>query len=100
MDPAAILARVLDQPQVAKVMRVLDIYGRAAGGLLANGLAFAALFASIPMALLVLGIGGFITAGNPKASDRLAHALIEAFPPLADLINGALDVVTKGAAVT
>jgi hypothetical protein len=30
MDPAAILSRVLDQPTVAKIMRVLDIYGRAA----------------------------------------------------------------------
>ena len=57
MDPAAILARVLDQPTVAKVMRVLDIYGRAAGGLLANGLAFSALFAAIPTTLLVLGVG-------------------------------------------
>ena len=42
MDPAAILSRVMDQPQVAKVMRVLDIYGHAAGGLLSNGLAFSA----------------------------------------------------------
>ena len=66
MDPAAILARVLDQPQVAKVMRVLDIYGRAAGGLLANGLAFSALFAAIPTTLLVLGVGGWITSGESR----------------------------------
>jgi membrane protein len=100
MDPAAILARVLDQPKVAKVMRVLDIYGHAAGGLLANGLAFAALFAAIPTTLLVLGVGGWITAGNPEASDRLANALIQAFPPLAELINGAVDAMTQGAALT
>ena len=74
---------------------VLDIYGHAAGGLLANGLAFSALFASIPAALLVLGVGGFIAAGSPEARDRLAHALIEAFPPLADLINGALTAVSR-----
>jgi membrane protein len=100
MDPAAILAKVLDQPQVAKVMRVLDIYGHAAGGLLANGLAFAALFAAIPTTLLVVGIGGWIAAGNPAASARLANALIRAFPPLADLINGAVHAVSQGAALT
>jgi membrane protein len=100
MDIERFLARVLDQPQVARVMRVLDIYGHAAGGLLANGLAFSALFASIPAALLVLGVGGFIAAGNAEARDRLAQALIEAFPPLADLINGALKAVSEGAALT
>ena len=100
MDPAAILSRVLDQPQVAKVMRVLDIYGRAAGGLLANGLAFAALFAAIPTTLLVLGVAGWITAGNPEASARVANALIQAFPPLAELINGAVEAMSHGAALT
>ena len=100
MDPAAILSRVLDQPQVAKGMRVLDIYGHAAGGLLANGLAFAALFAAIPTTLLVLGVAGWITAGNPEASARVANALIQAFPPLAELINGAVEAMSRGAALT
>ena len=100
MDPAAILGRVLDQPQVAKVRRVLDIYGHAAGGLLANGLAFSALFAAIPATLLVLGVGGWVTAGNPEASTRLANALIQAFPPLAELINDAVDAMAQGAAAT
>src|SRR5678815_553913 len=100
MDPAAILSRVMDQPQVARVMRVLDIYGHAAGGLLANGLAFSALFAAIPTTLLVLGVAGWITAGNAEASARVANALIEAFPPLADLINGAVDAISRGAALT
>jgi membrane protein len=100
MDPAAILSRVLDQPQVAKVMRVLDIYGHAAGGLLSNGLAFSALFASIPTTLLILGVGGWITSGNPEAQERLANALIQAFPPLAELINGAVDAMSQGAALT
>ncbi|MEO8438502.1 MAG: YihY/virulence factor BrkB family protein [Chloroflexota bacterium] len=81
-------------------MRVLDIYGRAAGGLLANGLAFAALFAAIPTTLLVLGVGGWVAAGNPAASERLARALTDAFPPLSDIINGAVDALGKGAALT
>ena len=100
MDALAILERLLDQPQVAMVRRILDIYGRAAGGLLANGLAFTALFAAIPATLLVLGVGGWIASGNPEATERLANALIEAFPPLTDLINGALAAMTEGAALT
>jgi uncharacterized BrkB/YihY/UPF0761 family membrane protein len=87
MDPAAILSRVMDRPQVAKVMRVLDIYGHAAGGLLANGLSFSALFAAIPTTLLVLGVAGWITAGNPEASARVANALIASVSPLAELIR-------------
>ncbi len=40
--------------------QVLDIFGQAAGGLLANGLAYAALFAVVPTVLLVLGLTGWL----------------------------------------
>lgn len=100
MDFASILARVLDRPRVVGVRRGLDIYGRAAGGILANGLAFSALFAAIPTTLLVLGIGGWIAADNPAATDRLARALSDAFPPLTDLIDGAVVAIGRGAALT
>ena len=49
------------------IVRVLDAYGRAPGGLLANGLAFAALFATFPIALVVLGVAGLI-AGDPAVA--------------------------------
>ena len=39
---------------------MLDIYGAAAGGLLANGLAFSSLFASIPTTLLIVGVAGWL----------------------------------------
>jgi len=97
MDPTAVLERVLDQPHVAYVREVLDTYGRAAGGLLANGLAYAALFAVIPIGLVTLGFAGFI-AGDPEFQDALADALIKAAPPVADLIEGALQAVSSGAA--
>jgi membrane protein len=100
MDAAGFLARLLDRPRVVGVRRGLDIYGRAAGGLLANGLAFSALFAAIPTTLLILGIGGWIAADNPAATQRLARALTEAFPPLADVITGAVSAVGKGAPLT
>ena len=97
IDPAAILARVLDEPRVARVMAVLDTYGRAAGGLLANGLAFSTLFAAIPTTLLVLGLAGWI-ASDTGIRDTLSQALINAFPPLEDLIEASLDALTQGAA--
>jgi len=99
MDPAAILGRVLDQPRVAYVVAVLDTYGRAAGGLLANGLAFSALFATIPIALVTLGLAGLLVADS-SVQRALAEALVEAFPPLADLIDGALTALTERAALT
>ena len=85
MDPRAILARFLRLPQVAAVRAPLDVYGRAAGGLLARGLAFSALFALIPTLLLVLGLVGWV-AGDAAARDRISATLSAAFPPLAGLI--------------
>lgn len=97
MDPAAILERVLDEPRVARVRAVLDTYGHAAGGLLANGLAFSALFAAIPTLLLILGLAGWI-ANDPAARERFSDAIIAAFPPLEDLVESALDAASQGAA--
>src|SRR5207342_1459388 len=57
----ALLGRFLDRPRIARIRAVLDIYGAAAGGLLANGLAFSALFASIPTTLLIVGVAGWLT---------------------------------------
>ena len=99
MDPTAILMRFLDVPRVTRVRAVFDTYGRAAGGLLANGLAFSALFTAIPATLLVLGATGWI-AGDPAVRDRVSAALIATFPPLADLIQSALETIMKGATLT
>ena len=99
MDVTSILARVLDEPRVARVRAVLDTFGAAAGGLLANGLAFSLLFAAIPTTMLVLGVAGWFT-GDALVRATVADGLIHAFPPLEDLINGALDAITEGAALT
>jgi hypothetical protein len=85
MDATAILARFLDEPRVARVRAVLDTYGHAAGGLLANGLAFSTLFAAIPTMLLILGLAGAV-ANDPTVRQTVGDALIAAFPPLEDLI--------------
>ena len=96
MDPAAILERVLDRPIVVLVRNVLDVYGRAPGGLLANGLAFAALFAAFPVVLLVLGVAG-LAVGDPEAQSRLASALKALVPPLAEFVDQALATLTTSA---
>jgi YihY family inner membrane protein len=94
-----VLERVLDEPRVARARAVLDIYGAAAGGLLANGLAFSSLFAAIPASLLVVGLAGVIS-GDPTVRASVVDVLSTAFPPLADLIEGSLDALTAGAAFT
>ncbi len=99
MDPAAILERFLDRPRVALVRAVLDVYGRAPGGLLANGLAFAALFAAFPVALVTLGVAGWIV-DDPTIQARLARAIGTLLPPLRDLVDQALLALSDGAAVT
>lgn len=99
MDPTTILGRFLDAPRVARVRAVLDIYGRAAGSLLAKGLAFSALFAAIPTTLIVLGTVGWVAA-DPLVRDRVTAALMEAFPPIAGLIESSLKAIRDGAALT
>jgi len=99
MDPAAILERFLDRPRVALLRAVLDVYGRAPGGLLANGLAFAALFAAFPVALVTLGVAGWIV-DDPAIQARLARAIGTVLPPLRDLVDQALLALSDGAAVT
>ena len=99
MDPVKILEKVLDEPRVAEVRRVLDVYGRAPGGLLANGLAFSALFAVVPIALVTLGVAGLLV-DNPGVQEQLAQALGAVVPPLAELIDQALVAMAQGAALT
>lgn len=84
---------------MARIRAVLDIYGAAAGGLLANGLAFSSLFAAIPTTLIVLGVAGWLT-NDSAVRAAVADALSQAFPPLADLIDESLSAVTGGAALT
>ena len=99
MDPVAILERFLDRPRVALLRAVLDVYGRAPGGLLANGLAFAALFAAFPVALVTLGVAGWIV-DDPTIQARLARAIGTLLPPLRDLVDQALLTLSDGAAIT
>lgn len=99
MDPAAILERFLDRPVTVEVRAVLDTYGRAPGGLLANGLAFAALFTVVPLALVTLGVAGWLV-DDAAVQAQLAIALGTIFPPLASMVDDALAALSDGAALT
>ena len=96
--PAA-LERFIDRPAVVVGRRVLEIYGLAPGGLLANGLAFTTLFAVVPIALVTLGVAGLLVK-DPEVQQQLATALSSLVPPLQDLIQNALVSMAQGAAVT
>jgi|SoiMethySBSTD1v2_1073268.scaffolds.fasta_scaffold68461_3 YihY family inner membrane protein len=99
MKVPAVLERLLDRPAVVVIRDVLEIYGRAPGGLLANGLAFATLFAVVPIALVTLGVAGLLVK-DPAVQQQLADALSSLVPPLQELIQAALVAMAQGAAVT
>jgi membrane protein len=99
----AFAARVVETlggiPAVRTLVATLEVYDRAGGGLTANGLAYSALIALVPGALLVAGaIGLFIT--DPEIQQRLVDAIAAAVPPLAPIVQTALDSVAQGAVPT
>ena len=77
--------------------RVLDRYGSAGGGLLAGGLAYAALFAIVPAVLLMAGIVGLVVA-DPADRSRFVDVLVGVLPPLRELIQAVLDEAARTAA--
>jgi membrane protein len=99
VEPPAVLTRLLDRPAVVVIRKVLDVYGRAPGSLLANGLAFTALFSIVPIALVTLGVAGLLVK-DPAVQSQLATALGSIMPPLQDLIQEALVSMTQGAAAS
>lgn len=87
---------MLEQPAVATARRVLDRFGSAGGGLLAGGLAYAALFAIVPAVVLLAGIVGLFVA-DPAERAKFVEVLVGVLPPLRDLIAVVLDEVAVNA---
>lgn len=82
---------------VVAARRVLDRYDAAAGGLLAGGLAYAALFAIAPAVLLIAGVVGLVVA-DPAARQDLIETVVGVLPPMRELIEVVLTEVTRDAA--
>jgi membrane protein len=76
---------------------VLDRYSSAGGGLLAGGLAYAALFAIVPGVLLLAGIVGLFVA-DPTERTKFVDVLVGVLPPLRDLVQVVLDEAARDAA--
>ena len=76
--------------------RILDRYGSAGGGLLAGGLAYAALFAIVPGVVLLAGVVGLVYA-DPIARAEVVAVLVGVLPPMRDLIETVLSEAARDA---
>jgi membrane protein len=90
------VGRSLDRRPVRTARLVLEVYGLAGGGLLAAGIAYRVLFAIAPAALLLVAVLGLIVVDEGTRS-ALIERLAEAFPPLADILEAAVDAMADGA---
>jgi membrane protein len=94
-----IVARIGGVPAVQTLLATLTVYDRAGGGLVAGGLAYAALVALLPGLLLVLSVIG-ILVNDPAVREDIVEMIGTAVPPLEDLVRIALDAVSTGAVPT
>jgi membrane protein len=104
VDRARVLAervvrRVGGAPAVQTLLAVLAAFDRAGGGLVAAGLAYAALLALLPLLLLVLSVVAWVV-GDPAVQDQIVEAIAKAVPPIADVARSALEQVSAGAVPT
>jgi len=76
--------------------RVLDRYDAAGGGLLAGGLAYAALFAIVPAVLLIAGVVGLVIADS-ATREALIGTVVGVLPPMRDLVEVVLTEVAREA---
>jgi membrane protein len=91
--------RIGGLPAARTFIAVMAVYDDAGGGLVAGGLAFAALFALLPGLLLVLSVVGLL-AGDAAVREQLVGSIAAAAPPLESLARLALDQVAVGAVPT
>ncbi len=90
------VGRLLDLPPIRELRVVMEVYGRAGGGLLAAGIAYRVLFAIAPAVLLLVAILGFVVADS-ATSAALIDALGSVFPPLADILDSSMEALAAGA---
>ena len=91
-----VAGRLGGMPAVQAVAAILGAYDRAGGGLIAGGLAYAALVALLPGLLLVLSVFGLFVK-DPAVQDQLVTAIGTAVPPLEPFARTALQQVSAGA---
>ena len=82
----AFTTRIIGTPRVALARRVLDRFGAVDGGLLAAGIAYNAVLALIPLALLATGFAGVLLS-DPASRADLVRVLAGVMPPLAGVVD-------------
>lgn len=82
---------------MAAGLRILDRYNAAGGGLLAGGLAYAALFAIVPGLFLLAGVVGLVFA-DPAERAKAVAVVVSVVPPLRELIEVVLAEAARAAA--
>jgi YihY family inner membrane protein len=86
-------------PAVRTLRAVMDTYDAAGGGLVAGGLAYAALVALLPGLLLVIAVVG-VVVDDPTVRADVAASIARAVPPLEGIAATALNQVAGGAVPT
>jgi membrane protein len=89
--------RITSERAVAAGQRVISRYFGAAGGLLANGLAYAALFAIVPGILLVVSIAGLVISDETRRAQTVEF-IAQVVPPLHDVVDAILTQASTTAA--
>ena len=80
------MAAITANPIVSQGLAVMDAANEAAAPLFAAALAFATLFAVIPLILLVAGVIGWLVQ-DPAQREALLDQLVNLIPPLADSLR-------------
>jgi membrane protein len=91
--------RALGFPRVMELRAVLDVYDRGGGGLVAGGLAYAALFAMLPGLLLALSVVG-VVASSLANQETIVGWIAQAMPPLEEVARAAFQQVAAHAVPT
>lgn len=94
-----VVGRIGGHPAVVELRAVLAVYDAAGGGLLAGGLAYAALVAVLPGLLLGLSIVGLVV-GSPAERERIVAFIAQSLPPLEAAARSAFEQVSAGAVPT
>ena len=94
-----VVLRVGGLPAVRTLVAVLEAYDGAGGGLMAGGLAYAALIALLPGLLLMLSVFGLLI-DDQATREQIVGAIAKAVPPLEEIARTAFEQVSKGAVPT
>jgi membrane protein len=88
--------RLLNLAIVRRLSRVFEIYNKAGGSLLAEGLAYSALFAGLTGLLLCVGLLGYLVP-SPGDRQRIIDSFTGQLAPFAPLARGGLTSVAANA---